>query len=128
VFRALSALQDFNDSPFATCIRREAYSGLPDPTAQSSRGSTSLVITKANGDEVGHVLYDGYGAVLTSTLPATLTTTLAGSGNVPDPDTGLVYLGDGRWYPTLRSGQAIRRWGVPCSPIRPAARRRCLRP
>jgi hypothetical protein len=56
------------------------------------------VITKANGDEVGHILYDGYGAVLTSTLPATLTTTLAGSGDVPDPDTGLVYLGDGRWY------------------------------
>jgi hypothetical protein len=55
-------------------------------------------MTKANGDEVGHVLYDGYGAVLTSTLPATLTTTLAGSGDMPDPDTGLVYLGDGRWY------------------------------
>jgi hypothetical protein len=55
-------------------------------------------MTKANGDEVGHVLYDGYGAVLTSTLPATLTTTLAGSGDVPDPDTGLVYLGAGRWY------------------------------
>jgi RHS repeat-associated protein len=55
-------------------------------------------MTKANGDEVGHVLYDGYGAVLTSTLPATLTTTLAGSGDVPDPDTGLVYLGAGRYY------------------------------
>jgi hypothetical protein len=56
------------------------------------------VMDKANGDEVGHVLYDAYGAVLTSTLPATLTTTLAGSGDVPDPDTGLVYLGDGRFY------------------------------
>jgi hypothetical protein len=56
------------------------------------------VMTKANGDAVGHVLYDGYGAVLASTVPATLTTTLAGSGDVPDPDTGLVYLGDGRWY------------------------------
>jgi RHS repeat-associated protein len=55
-------------------------------------------MTKANGDEVGHVLYDAYGAVLTSTLPATLTTTLAGSVDVPDPDTGLVYLGDGRYY------------------------------
>jgi hypothetical protein len=55
-------------------------------------------MTKANGDEVGHVLYDAYGAVLTSTLPATLTTTLAGSGDVPDPDTGLIYLGAGRWY------------------------------
>jgi hypothetical protein len=102
VFRALSAFQDFSDSPLATCIGREVYSGLSDPTAQSSQGSTSLVMTKANGDEVGHVLYDGYGAVLTSTLPATLTTTQAGSGDVPDPDTGLVYLGDGRYYdPTL---------------------------
>jgi hypothetical protein len=55
-------------------------------------------MTKANGDEVGHVLYDGYGAVLASTVPATLTTTLAGSGDVPDPDTGLVYLDDGRFY------------------------------
>jgi hypothetical protein len=98
VFHALSAFQDFSDSPLATCIGREVYSGLSDPTAQSSQGSTSLVMTKANGDEVGHVLYDGYGAVLTSTLPATLTTTLAGSGDVPDPDTGLVYLGAGRWY------------------------------
>jgi hypothetical protein len=43
-------------------------------------------------------LYDAYRAVLASTVPATLTTTLAGSGDVPDPDTGLVYLGDGRFY------------------------------
>jgi hypothetical protein len=93
------------------------------------------VMTKANGDEVGHVLYDAlrqaqgrlYGAVLTSTLPATLTTTLAGSGDVPDPDTGLVYLGAGRWYPTLRSGQVIRPWGDPCSRIRLAARQCCPR-
>jgi hypothetical protein len=64
------------------------------------------VMTKGNGDEVGHILYDAlrqaqgrlYGAVLTSTLPATLTTTQAGSGDMPDPDTGLVYLGAGRWY------------------------------
>jgi hypothetical protein len=55
-------------------------------------------MTKANGDKVGHVLYDGYRAVLASTVPATLTTTLAGSGDVPHPDTGLVYLGAGRWY------------------------------
>jgi hypothetical protein len=77
--------------------RQPGQATPPDPTAQSSQGSTSLVITKANGDEVGHVLYDGYGAVLASTVPATLTTAMAGSGDVPDPDTGLVYLGDGRW-------------------------------
>jgi YD repeat-containing protein len=78
--------------PLATRVDDVLYYILPDPTG------TSLVMTKANGDEVGHVLYDGYGAVLTSTLPATLTTTLAGSGDMPDPDTGLVYLGAGRWY------------------------------
>jgi hypothetical protein len=78
------------DERLATRAGGVLYYTLPDPTG------TSLVMTKANGDEVGQVLYDGYGAVLASTLPATLTTTLAGSGNVPDPDTGLVYLGDGR--------------------------------
>jgi RHS repeat-associated protein len=80
------------DQPLATRVDGVLYYTLPDPTG------TSLVITKANGDEVGHILYDAYGAVLTSTLSATLTTTLAGSGDMPDPDTGLVYLGDGRWY------------------------------
>jgi hypothetical protein len=49
---------------------------LPDPT----------------GTLAGYVLYDGYGGVLTSTLPATLTA----QGVITDPDTGLVYLGDGR--------------------------------
>jgi hypothetical protein len=106
---SLNAFQRFSGSsalPLAwtTCytppclVAARAGYTLPDPTAQSSQGSTSLAMTKANGDEVGHVLYDAYGAVLTSTVPATLTTTMAGSGDVPDPDTGLVYLGDGRWY------------------------------
>jgi hypothetical protein len=42
----------------------------------------------------GYALYDGYGGVLSATLPATLTA----QGVITDPDTGLVYLGDGRYY------------------------------
>jgi hypothetical protein len=35
-------------------------------------GSTSLVADAA-GNEVGHVVYDAYGAIVENTLPATLT-------------------------------------------------------
>jgi hypothetical protein len=59
---------------------------LPDPTG------ASLTLANADGTLAGYVLYDGYGGVLTSTLPATLTA----QGVITDPDTGLVYLGDGR--------------------------------
>jgi len=48
----------------------------------------------AVGTLAGSVVYDGYGAVLTSTLPATLTA----QGVITDPDTSLVYLGEGRYY------------------------------
>ncbi len=41
------------------------------------------------------MLYDGFGAVLTNTLPLTLTGALP---DVPDAATGLVHLGGGRWY------------------------------
>jgi len=41
------------------------------------------------------MLYDGFGGVLTSTLPLTLTGTLP---DMPDAATGLVHLGGGRWY------------------------------
>lgn len=58
-------------------------------------GGMSLVMTNANGDEVGRTLYDGFGAMLTITLPLTLTDTLL---DVPDAATGLVHLGGGRWY------------------------------
>ncbi|MBP8002484.1 MAG: hypothetical protein KA314_24480 [Chloroflexi bacterium] len=44
-------------------------------------------------------MYDGYGAVLTGTMPVTLTQTLL---DMPDGTTGLVYQGNGRYYdPTL---------------------------
>jgi hypothetical protein len=55
-------------------------------------------MTDENGDEAGRLLYDGYGAVLTSTLSPELSAALAGQGTTPDPDIGLVYLGDGRYY------------------------------
>ncbi|KAA3659133.1 MAG: hypothetical protein DWQ04_23190 [Chloroflexi bacterium] len=48
-----------------------------------------------DGNEVGRMLYDGYGGVLTSTVPITLTGAVA---DVPDATTGLVYQGGGRWY------------------------------
>ncbi|MEW5956939.1 MAG: hypothetical protein AB1801_04390 [Chloroflexota bacterium] len=47
---------------------------------------------------MGYLLYDAYGGVLNSTIPTTLTTALAGQGALPDPATGLVHLGGGRWY------------------------------
>ena len=59
---------------------------MPDPTG------TGLTLANADGSLAGYALYDGYGGVLTSTLPATLTA----QGVITDPDTGLVYLGDGR--------------------------------
>jgi len=48
-----------------------------------------------NGDEVGRVLYDGFGGVLTSPMSITLTGALPGT---PDAATGLVHQGGGRWY------------------------------
>jgi hypothetical protein len=56
------------------------FGTLPDPTAQSSQGSTSLTLANADGTPAGYVLYDGYGGVLTGsakpplgTPPVTLT-------------------------------------------------------
>ncbi len=76
------------------CSAKPPFGTLPDPTAQSSQGSTSLTLANADGSLAGYVVYDGYGGVLTSTLPATLTA----QGIITDPDTGLVYLGEGRYY------------------------------
>ena len=67
----------------------DVYYHLNDPTG------TSLVLVDANGDEAGRMVYDGYGMPLTNTLPLTLTGTLP---DLPDAATGLVHLGDGRWY------------------------------
>jgi len=68
----------------------DLYYHVYDPTG------TSLVMVDADdGEEVGRMLYDGFGGVLTSTLPLTLTGTLP---DMPDAATGLVHLGGGRWY------------------------------
>ncbi len=67
------------------------YYHLNDPSG------TSLIMTDANGDEAGRMLYDGFGAVLTNTLPLTLTLTGA-LPDVPDAATGLAHLGGGRYY------------------------------
>ncbi len=52
-------------------------------------------MTDAEGDTAWQVVYDGYGAVLTGTMPVTLTHTLL---DMPDGTTGLVYQGNGRYY------------------------------
>ena len=62
---------------------------LNDPSGRS------LTITDAEGDTAWQVVYDGYGAVLTGTMPVTLTHTLL---DMPDGTTGLVHLGNGRYY------------------------------
>jgi hypothetical protein len=63
---------------------------------QGMESVPASLTTDANGNPVAqanYALYDGYGGVLTSTLPATLTA----QGVITDPDTGLVYLGEGRF-------------------------------
>ncbi len=76
----------------ALSINDELYYTLPDPTG------ASLFLTNADGSETGHILYDAFGGVLTSTLPVKLTAALSGQGALADPDTGLVHLGNGRYY------------------------------
>ncbi len=80
------------EQQLALKVDDQLYYTLPDPTG------TSLTLTDATGNEAGHILYDAYGGVLTSTIPATLTEALAGQGAIADPATGLIHLGNGRWY------------------------------
>ena len=61
-------------------------------------GSTSLVADAA-GNEVGHVVYDAYGAIVANTLPATLTDRLF-TGQTFDAATGLYYY-TSRYYDPL---------------------------
>ena len=70
----------------------DLYYTLSDPTG------ASLTLLDESGNEAGHVLYDPLGRVLTSTLTAKLTEALAGQGALADPATGLVHLGQGRFY------------------------------
>lgn len=74
----------------------------PSPCHHSGPTGASLLFTDANGAEAGHILYDPYGGILTSTLSAALTTALAEEGATADPATGLVYQGNGRFYNPYR--------------------------
>ena len=82
---------------------------LSDPTG------TALTLLTADGSLAGHTLYDAYGGVLSSTIPATLTNALT---ELPDADTGLVHLGGGRYYdPALgRPLQPNSAGGLPSVP------------
>jgi hypothetical protein len=81
------------------------YAGGQQVAAQTSDGTvsyhlndptgTSLVLVDGNGDEDGRILYDSFGMVMENTLSAELTSALL---DVPNAATGLVHLGDGRWY------------------------------
>jgi hypothetical protein len=77
------------------------YYTLLDPTG------ASLTLTKENGDPAGYILYDAYGKVLANNItnPA-LQNTLTGQGATTDPATGLIHLGNGRYYAPL-AGQAV---------------------
>ncbi len=67
----------------------ELYYTLPDPAGLSQ------TVVDENGVEMGRILYDSFGGVITNSLPVTLTTPFA---NLPDAATGLVHVGNGRWY------------------------------
>ncbi|GAB4415449.1 MAG: hypothetical protein Fur0044_10550 [Anaerolineae bacterium] len=58
-------------------------------------GSTSLVVD-AQGNEVGHIIYDAYGQLVENTVPLTLTDRLF-TGQVFDASTGLYYY-NARYY------------------------------
>jgi hypothetical protein len=98
----------------ATRIDGDLYYHLLDPTG------TSLTLADEQGNEAGYVLYDAFGGVLTSTLTAELEAALAGQSAVGDPDTGLVHIGQGRFYdPAL--GRPLQPNPVGAPPIVPQA-------
>jgi hypothetical protein len=90
-----------NDQQLAFRVDDALYYTLSDPSG------VSYFITDETGTYTGTLLYDGYGGVLSSTLSPTMTAQLVNQGGLPDPDTGLVYLGGGQFYdPTL--GRALQ--------------------
>jgi hypothetical protein len=88
-----------NGQQVAARYQDGVYYTLNDPTGVSG------AITDENGELVGRLLYDGFGAVLTNTVPVSRTSILP---NLPDAASGLVHLGDGRWYDPA--------WGRPLQP------------
>jgi len=94
-------------------VNDKLYYTLYDPTG------TSLTMVDDNGHEAARLLYDAYGGVLTSTFTdSALSTALAGQSATADPATGLVHLGNGRYYdPALgRPLQPNPAGGAPAAP------------
>ena len=73
------------------------------------------LLTDETGEEVGRIIYDSFGGVVTSTIPVTLTTAFAG---LPDAASGLVHMGGGRWFdPAIgRALQPNPTGGAPAAP------------
>ena len=73
------------------------------------------LLTDETGEEVGRIIYDSFGGVVTSTIPVTLTTAFAG---LPDAASGLVHMGGGRWFdPAIgRALQPNPTGGTPAAP------------
>ncbi len=101
-----------NGQRIATRVEGDLYYVLGDHL-----GSTSLV-TDDQGNEVGHVIYDAYGAIVTNTLPATLTDRLF-TGQVFDASTGLYYY-NARYYDPF-AGQFTQPDSLVADPLDPAA-------
>jgi hypothetical protein len=96
-----------NGQRIATRVDGELYYILGDHL-----GSTSLVADAA-GNEVGHVVYDAYGAIVENTLPTTLTDRLF-TGQTFDASTGLYYY-NSRYYAIPCSANSPSRtawWGI----------------
>jgi hypothetical protein len=53
-----------------------------------------MLLADIGGNYVGRILYDGFGGVLSNTLPFPPTSETGGTADVA---TGLVHMGDGRW-------------------------------
>ncbi|MEW5959829.1 MAG: RHS repeat-associated core domain-containing protein [Chloroflexota bacterium] len=80
-------------------------------------GSTSVVVDDS-GSQVGHVLYDAYGAIVENTLPAGLTDRLY-TGQVFDAATGLYYY-NARYYDPY-TGQFTQPDSLVADPLDPRA-------
>lgn len=101
-----------NGQRVATRVDGDLYYTLGDHL-----GSTSLVVD-AQGNEVGHVIYDAYGQIVENTVPLTLTDRLF-TGQVFDASTGLYYY-NARYYDPL-TGQFTQPDSVVGDPLNPAA-------
>lgn len=80
-------------TPLATRVGDNLYHNLPDPSG------SSLTYTDETGVSAGRILFDPYGGVLENSIPidSPLMRTLNRT-SLPNTDTGLVHLGNGRYY------------------------------